>query len=75
MKPCPFCGKEPIFREEKISIGGGDFRYLFGIWCINSDCLIQPLITRWDESGYKVGDSLTNEQAKEFVKRIWNQRS
>lgn len=74
LKPCPFCGQVPELVATNTDIGGGDFCKVFLIWCKTKNCIIIR-VTELGESGYKQGDTQTNEQAEQKVITRWNTRS
>lgn len=75
MKPCPFCNETAQIKSWNRDIGSGDFRKLFSAGCFNADCPTQPRAYEWGESGYRQGDTQTNDEARVAVIRRWETRA
>lgn len=76
LKSCPFCGGKAIEDDKTIGVGGGDYRYIFGVKCSDEHgyCVVQPSVYVEGESGYRHGDVRTNDAAKRLSRLAWSVR-
>lgn len=73
LKECPFCGRPATSRRYSTETDG-DYRFAFKIYCFNIQCTVKPFVVERGESGYKQGDTQTNEQAEQKAINRWNTR-
>lgn len=61
LKPCPFCGEQPILRRSEEEFDDGELRYVYYVRCDNTCCEINPCTTDYEEAY--------------LAKDAWNKRS
>jgi len=78
LKPCPFCGSQPIARNHYSETGGGDGHRCYVVECGNKACRVKVCSVACGPHGYPEGypdDHPTNEAAEAAAKYQWNTRA